>query len=166
MIQPQRLKGKAGNIARYYTVGDYYTKGGDEPSEWGGKLAIDLGLSGPVDPKIFRDLLAGKVGEQQLGRVRKDGEIQHHPGWDFAVTARRQAALERELKNYNRRERPPSGLAEHAAQGARDLASGLDRFLTGILTRARDSGSDKPIADHQPMPARDVAQQSHAGPER
>jgi len=93
MIQPQRLHGKPANIARYYTVGDYYTKGGNEPSEWGGKLAADLGLSGAVDPKLFRDLLAGKVGDQQLGRHRADGEIQHHPGWDFAVNAPKSVSI-------------------------------------------------------------------------
>ncbi|WP_334183896.1 MobF family relaxase [Novosphingobium sp.] len=93
MIQPQRLHGKPANIARYYTVGDYYTKGGDEPSEWGGKLAQDLGLSGSVDAKLLRDLLAGKVGEQQLGRHRANGEIQHHPGWDFAVNAAKSVSI-------------------------------------------------------------------------
>lgn len=93
MIQPQRLHGKPANIARYYTVGDYYTKGGNEPSEWGGKLAADLGLSGTVEPKLLRDLLAGKVGDQQLGRHRADGEIQHHPGWDFAVNAPKSVSI-------------------------------------------------------------------------
>ncbi|MFD2429446.1 MobF family relaxase [Sphingobium scionense] len=93
MIQPQRLHGKPANIARYYTVGDYYTKGGNEPSEWGGKLAADLGLSGPVDARQFRDLLAGKVGDQQLGRHRTDGQIQHHPGWDFAVNAPKSVSI-------------------------------------------------------------------------
>ena len=86
MIHPRRLGGKPGNIARYYTIGDYYTKGGNEPSEWGGKIAADLGLEGLVDRKAFEALLAGQVGEQQLGRIR-DGKIQHHPGWDFAVNA-------------------------------------------------------------------------------
>jgi conjugative relaxase-like TrwC/TraI family protein len=93
MIQPQRLHGKPANIARYYTVGDYYTKGGNEPSEWGGKLAADLGLSGPVDARQFRDLLAGNVGDQQLGRHRADGQIQHHPGWDFAVNAPKSVSI-------------------------------------------------------------------------
>ncbi|MDH2135017.1 relaxase domain-containing protein [Sphingobium yanoikuyae] len=93
MIQPQRLHGKPANIARYYTVGDYYTKGGNEPSEWGGKLAADLGLFGPVDTRQFRDLLAGKVGDQQLGRHRADGQIQHHPGWDFAVNAPKSVSI-------------------------------------------------------------------------
>ncbi|WCT80073.1 MobF family relaxase [Novosphingobium humi] len=93
MIQPQRLHGQPANIARYYTVGDYYTKGGNEPSEWGGKLAVDLGLSGPVDAKVLRTLLAGKVDDQQLGRHRSDGTIHHHPGWDFAVNAPKSVSI-------------------------------------------------------------------------
>ncbi|OAN53525.1 MobF family relaxase [Sphingobium sp. TCM1] len=93
MINPIRLKGKPANIARYYTVGDYYTKGAEEQSEWGGKIAAELGLEGKVDPAIFKELLAGKVGDQQLGRRRSDGEIQHHPGWDFAVNAPKSVSI-------------------------------------------------------------------------
>lgn len=93
MIHPRRLKGTPANIAKYYTVGDYYTKGGDEPSEWGGRIAAELGLEGRVDPAIFADLLAGKVGDQQLGRHRADGSIQHHPGWDFAVSAPKSVSI-------------------------------------------------------------------------
>lgn len=93
MINPIRLKGKPANIARYYTVGDYYTKGAEEQSEWGGKIAAELGLEGKVDSATFKELLAGKVGEQQLGRRRKDGEIQHHPGWDFAVNAPKSVSI-------------------------------------------------------------------------
>ena len=93
MINPIRLKGKPAKIARYYTVGDYYTKGADEHSEWGGKVAAELGLEGKVDPGIFKELLAGKVGDQQLGRRRKDGNIQHHPGWDFAVNAPKSVSI-------------------------------------------------------------------------
>ncbi|MBA4090231.1 MAG: DNA relaxase [Sphingobium sp.] len=93
MINPIRLKGKPANIARYYTVGDYYTKGADEHSEWGGKIAAELGLEGEVDPAVFKELLAGKVGDQQLGRRRKDGNIQHHPGWDFAVNAPKSVSI-------------------------------------------------------------------------
>ena len=93
MIQPQRLKGRPASIARYYTIGDYYTKGHEEPSEWGGKLASELGLKGQVNAKTFRDLLAGQVGEQQLGRHRADGTIQHQPGWDFAVNAPKSVSI-------------------------------------------------------------------------
>jgi len=93
MIHPRRLKGNPGNIARYYTVGDYYTKSADEHSEWGGRIAEELGLSGPVDPAVFRDLLDGKVAGQQLGRHREGGEIEHHPGWDFAVNAPKSVSI-------------------------------------------------------------------------
>jgi len=93
MIHPRRLKGTPANIAKYYTVGDYYTKGTDEHSEWGGKIAAELGLEGKVDPDVFKDLLAGKFGDQQLGRRRADGNIQHHPGWDFAVNAPKSVSI-------------------------------------------------------------------------
>jgi len=93
MIHPRRLKGTPSNVAKYYTVGDYYTKDGDEPSEWGGKIAAELGLEGRVDPAIFAALLAGKVGDQQLGRHRADGSIQHHAGWDFTVSAPKSVSI-------------------------------------------------------------------------
>jgi conjugative relaxase-like TrwC/TraI family protein len=93
MIHPRRLKGTPANIARYYTVGDYYTKGNDEHSEWGGRIADELGLSGPVDPQVFQELLAGKIGDQQLGRHRANGEVEHHPGWDFAVNAPKSVSI-------------------------------------------------------------------------
>jgi len=93
MIHPRRLKGKPANLSRYYTVGDYYTKGGDEPSLWGGAIAAEFGLEGKVDPETFEALLAGKVGDQQLGRHRQDGRIEHHPGWDFAVNAPKSVSI-------------------------------------------------------------------------
>ncbi|MCG2841286.1 relaxase domain-containing protein [Sandaracinobacter sp. RS1-74] len=93
MIHPRRLKGTPANLARYYTIGDYYTKGGDEHSEWGGRLAPDLGLEGKVDPAVFQEMLSGKVEGFQLGRHGKDGQLQHHPGWDFAVNAPKSVSI-------------------------------------------------------------------------
>jgi len=93
MIHPRRLSGSAGNIARYYTVGDYYTKGSDEHSEWAGKIAADLGLEGAVDPTTFKELLTGRVAGRQLGRQRGDDAVQHHPGWDFAVSAPKSVSI-------------------------------------------------------------------------
>ncbi|WP_397586964.1 MobF family relaxase, partial [Sphingobium fuliginis] len=93
MINPVRLYGKPGNVARYYALGDYYKKGPDEHSEWGGAIARDLGLEGKVDSRIFEQLLSGRVGEQQLGRHRGGGEIEHHPGWDFAVSAPKSVSI-------------------------------------------------------------------------
>lgn len=92
MMHPRRLSGSPANIARYYAIGDYYTKGDAEISAWGGSLAQGLGLSGEVDPKTMEALLAGKVAGQQLGRHRQDG-IQHHPGWDFAISAPKSVSI-------------------------------------------------------------------------
>ena len=61
MMHPKRLSGTPRNIASYYTVGDYYSKDGSEPSSWDGKIAEELGLSGPVDADVFKRLLAGEV---------------------------------------------------------------------------------------------------------
>ncbi|GLK43944.1 MULTISPECIES: MobF family relaxase [Novosphingobium] len=93
MIHPRRLKGSASNIARYYAIGDYYSKGAGEHSEWGGAIAADLHLEGKVDPGVLRDLLAGRVAGQQLGRLLADGSRQHHPGWDFAVNAPKSVSI-------------------------------------------------------------------------
>lgn len=92
MIHPRRLKGSVGNIARYYGVGDYYTKGSAEHSEWGGRLAAELQLRGAVDTETFKALLAGQVAGQQLGRMR-DGQREHHPGWDFAINAPKSVSI-------------------------------------------------------------------------
>jgi conjugative relaxase-like TrwC/TraI family protein len=93
VIHPRRLKGTPKNLARYYTVGDYYTKGEREHSEWGGLIAAELDLSGKVDPAVMRDLLAGKIGDVQLGRRKSDGAVEHHPGWDFAVNAPKSVSI-------------------------------------------------------------------------
>lgn len=178
MMHPKRLTGSAGGIARYYSVGDYYTKGDAETSQWRGEIARDLGLSGPVDAATFERLLAGEVvrdgaqlspadetpphGEpapeqrddraeagasaergqgdrsdepdapgsteppehsaspfdngpngpevdietlaaafqsdateanQQLGRRKPDGTIEHHPGWDFGLNAPKSVSM-------------------------------------------------------------------------
>jgi conjugative relaxase-like TrwC/TraI family protein len=93
MIHPRRLFGSAGNIARYYAIGDYYSKGSEEHSEWGGSIALELRLQGKVDPEVFRELLSGKVAGQEVGRHRSDGAFKHHPGWDFAVNAPKSVSI-------------------------------------------------------------------------
>ena len=61
---------------------DYVRSGG--PSRWVGEAAVDLGLSGPVDPDDFSALAAGAApgGGRLLERVRAD----HTPGWDFTFS--------------------------------------------------------------------------------
>ncbi|MGN7931798.1 MobF family relaxase [Sphingopyxis sp. 22461] len=144
MIHPVRLYGKPGNIARYYAIGDYYTKGGDEHSEWGGKIAADLGLEGAVDRKTLQRLLAGKVGEQQLGRHREDGEIQHHPGWDFAVNAPKSISImalvagdERIIAAHERAVGTALGWLEEHAELRRRMDGKVTHETTGRLLFAR-----------------------------
>ena len=83
--------------ASYYERDGYYTK--DDPahkeaSRWAGKGAEALGLSGPVGPDTFRQILEGKVPDgPQLGRRGKDGEIHHRPGRDVTLSAPKSVSL-------------------------------------------------------------------------
>ena len=81
----------------YYERDGYYAR--DDPahreaSAWTGKGADALGLSGPVDPDTFTDILEGKVpGGSQLGRRDKDGNIHHRPGRDVTLSAPKSVSL-------------------------------------------------------------------------
>ena len=83
--------------AAYYERDGYYAK--DDPahlevSRWAGKGAEALGLSGPVDPDVFRQILEGKVpAGPQLGRRGQDGEIRHRPGRDVTLSAPKSVSL-------------------------------------------------------------------------
>ncbi|MCY3701507.1 MAG: conjugative relaxase [Rhodospirillales bacterium] len=83
--------------ASYYERDGYYAK--DDPahreaSRWAGKGAEALGLSGPVDPDVFRQILEGKVPDgPRLGRRGQDGEIQHRPGRDVTLSAPKSVSL-------------------------------------------------------------------------
>ena len=83
----------------YYEREGYYAR--DDPahrdaSAWTGKGAEALGLSGPVDPEIFKAVLEGKVPDgdgRQLGRIGKDGGIHHRPGRDVTLSAPKSVSL-------------------------------------------------------------------------
>ena len=85
--------------ASYYERDGYYAK--DDPehkaaSGWFGKGAEDLGLKGPVDPEVFRQVLEGKVPDgsgTELGRRGKDGEILHRPGRDLTFSAPKSVSI-------------------------------------------------------------------------
>ena len=83
--------------ASYYERDGYYAK--DDPahreaSRWAGKGTEALGLSGPVDPDTFRQILEGKVPDgPQLGRRGPDGEFQHRPGRDVTLSAPKSVSL-------------------------------------------------------------------------
>ena len=82
--------GSSGEAGKYYSKADYYTKGEenvDVKSQWFGKGAEMLGLNGEIDPKLFAEILEGKLPNgQQLGRML-NGEMVHKPGWDLTLSA-------------------------------------------------------------------------------
>ena len=83
----------------YYERDGYYARDDDghrQASAWLGRGAEDLGLAGPVDPEVFRDVLEGVVPDgsgRRLGRIGKDGERQHRPGRDLTLSAPKSVSL-------------------------------------------------------------------------
>lgn len=81
--------------SHYYSQQDnYYTREeGLEQSEWCGRGANKLGLSGTVDAKQFTELLNGRLpfGEQ-LGKM-VDGKIKHRAGWDLTFSAPKSVSI-------------------------------------------------------------------------
>ena len=85
--------------ASYYERDGYYAR--DDPehkaaSAWYGKGAEELGLKGPVDPEVFRQVLEGRVpdgSDTRLGRRGKDGEILHRPGRDLTFSAPKSVSI-------------------------------------------------------------------------
>lgn len=85
-----------GKTARYYqdAVDDYYAKTLDATC-WQGRGAEHLGLQGAVDPKRFREILAGKIDEEiQIGKgsVRADSKIRL--GIDLTFSAPKSVSLQ------------------------------------------------------------------------
>ena len=119
----------------YFERDGYYAK--DDPehlraSAWAGKGAEALGLAGPVDPGVFRDVLEGTVPDgsgRRLGRPGKDGSITHRPGRDLTFSAPKSVSLVAMLGN------DAAVAAAHDAAVKRTLAW-LE--ATTIQTRMKD----------------------------
>ena len=83
----------------YYERDGYYAR--DDPehlwgSAWAGKGAEALGLSGAVDPDVFKDVLEGTVPDgsgRRLGRRLSDGTVGHRPGRDVTFFAPKSVSL-------------------------------------------------------------------------
>ncbi|MEO8402421.1 MAG: MobF family relaxase, partial [Gammaproteobacteria bacterium] len=78
-----------GQAGHYYSEKDnYYTQDeGVDQSEWWGKGANSLSLSGKIDKKQFVELLQGKLPTgEQLGKM-ENGKPIHRAGWDLTLSA-------------------------------------------------------------------------------
>lgn len=81
--------------SHYYSGEDnYYTKEeGALQSEWWGKGAASLNLTGIVNEKSFIGLLSGQLPNgEQLGKL-VEGEIKHRPGWDLTFSAPKSVSI-------------------------------------------------------------------------
>lgn len=115
----------------YYEADDYYAEGGLSPSEWQGQGAEALGLSGEVDRDQFRELLDGRIGEQQLGTFR-DGQLEHRPGWDVTLSAPKSVSIMAEVAGDRRL------IAAHG-QAVKTAMAHVERHMAA--TRVRDGGT-------------------------
>ena len=83
----------------YFERDGYYARGDPahlDASAWAGRGAEALGLSGPVEPEVFRDVLEGTVPDgsgRRLGRREKDGAFTHRPGRDLTFSAPKSVSL-------------------------------------------------------------------------
>ena len=79
---------KGATAGKYYTSmtrGDYYTKGGEPPGQWGGEAAKALGLEGQVDNGQFLELIQGRHGKTDL--VMNAGDPDRRACWDHTFSA-------------------------------------------------------------------------------
>ena len=132
MVATISALGSSAHASSYYEADDYYAGDGLSPSEWQGAGADALGLSGEVERDQFREMLDGELPDgQQLG-TKRDGEVQHRPGWDVTMSAPKSVSI----------------MAEVA--GDRRLVGAYDRAVKSALafaerhtaaTRIRDGGN-------------------------
>ncbi len=101
MVASVSVLTSSAQASSYYEADDYYAEGGLSPSEWSGKGAEELGLSGDVDRERFRELLDGQIGDQQLGTFR-NGQLEHRPGWDVTLSAPKSVSIMAEVAGDRR----------------------------------------------------------------
>lgn len=121
----------AAQASSYYEADDYYAEDGLAPSEWLGRGAKELGLTGSVDRDQFAKLLKGQVADQELGTCR-NGEWEHRPGWDLTFSAPKSVSLMAEMAG----DRRLVAAHERAVKTALELA---ETHLSA--TRIREDGT-------------------------
>lgn len=92
-----KVVGNVGQASHYFLGHDnYYTENDTlekNRSEWWGKGAQDLNLSGEVSKELFSDLLHGKLPNGEKLGVKIDGQLKHRPGFDLTLSVPKSVSI-------------------------------------------------------------------------
>lgn len=101
-----KVLGSVEQAAHYFLGHDnYYTDEqtlAQERSQWWGKGAAALGLSGSIDPERFTELLKGHLPNGERVGKMVDDEWQHRPGFDLTFSVPKSVSLLALLGNDER----------------------------------------------------------------
>ncbi|MBP6103533.1 MAG: relaxase domain-containing protein [Gammaproteobacteria bacterium] len=82
----------ASDAMDYYKPQNYYLQKGEACSSWFGKGAEILGLEGSVNPKIFDELLYGRLPNGVVMAQTQKG-LHHRPGYDLTFSAPKSVSI-------------------------------------------------------------------------
>lgn len=157
--------GSAGQALHYFSKDNYYTQDeGLEHSEWFGKGAESLGLSGQIDRQAFFEVLNGKVDGQELGKWVKneqtgEKEREHRPGTDMTFSAPKSVSLVAEV--FGKREvREAHEAAVKTALGYIETELARTRQTVDGKTEAVQTGNVT-VAMFRHNTSRDLDPQTH-----
>jgi TrwC relaxase/AAA domain len=130
-IYPQT---SASDVKKYFQVADYYSQGLETVGRWGGKLAPELGLTGPVTKEAFDrmcDNLDPRTGEPLTPRTNDNRRV----GYDFTVSGPKSYSILVALA--------PSEEERQRLRAAFDasLEETMDEAEGDMMTRVRKGGA-------------------------
>ncbi len=161
MLSIKAIK-SSGATSKYFAEADYYAKEGDNDaaivSTWAGQGAVALGLNGRVHSEDLKAVLDGKLPNgSQLGRINKDGEVEHQKGWDLTLSAPKSVSVmalvakdDRLIKAHHEAVAATMGLIEKEFSITRQMEGGkTNHVMTGSLVIAQFTHTTSRALDPQ-----------------
>lgn len=115
-----------GGAGGYYSKADNYYFIGELMTQWHGKLAEEMGLSGNVDIERFTELLEGKISEDKV--MGKD----HRPGVDMTFSAPKSVSV---LSLVGKDER----LLEAFKESVYETIPKIEQFISTRITKDKET---------------------------